>query len=96
MTTDQPMIPFVQYMRPHGIPSDVLAPTPDGYEAKVQEILDGGYLFTCEVLTTGEVVLYVGDGDGPDITTVISQNGPEIESALKRLIDNALETINER
>lgn len=86
------LIPFTQYLRPSGQPRGISVERPDGTANKARRLIDAGYAFECEVLTTGDVSLSVSDGES-DIVGEIVPNGPEIPQAVDRLVDKATERV---
>lgn len=83
----QVAIPFTQFMRPDGRPVEVSIERPDHVAAKAKSIIDRGYRFECEHLTTGEVSLTVA-GEDDDLDIEICSNGPGLVGpAVDRLVD---------
>lgn len=78
-------IPFTQYLRPSGRPIPIELPCSEGLSGVVDEILKRGYRFEVEVLRTGEVSFTISDGE-QDLAIELSANGPEVPSAIDRLI----------
>lgn len=93
------MIPFTQYMLPNGEKREVGVPRPPDIEKLAKELIDAGYRFESEILTTGEVSLTcVGeesDDEGiigdVDLYIEISLNGPMIRDAIDKLVKDAHE-----
>lgn len=85
-------IRFTQYLRPNGHKEVVFAPMPEGYSDKVAAILASNSAFEAEVLGTGIVSLTVTDHTR-DFAIELCPNGPEVQEALKRLIDGAYKFI---
>lgn len=89
-------IPFTQYLRPDGRQIMVQAPMPTGYDVRVEAILDHGWEFECEVLTSGHVSLTVSDGDEDVAGPFIGPNDDEaVMNNLKQLIVQATARLNE-
>lgn len=89
-------IPFTQYLRPDGRRISVAAPVPNGYAAGVEAVLDHGWEFECEVLTTGQVSLTVSDGEEDVAGPFISGNNEAgVEHSLRQLITQAVSRVNE-
>lgn len=85
-------VPFTQFLRPYGLKQEVEAPVTQEYKEKADRILAHGWTFTCEVLTTGQVALYVTDGANErDVCIKICSNGPPVHEALDRMIDEGIE-----
>lgn len=98
METRTEAVPFTQFMHPTGTPKAVEAAVTTEYRAKAYQFIDAGGKFTCEVLRTGEVVLYgehVVDDEPQDIAIVISPNGPEIHAATEEVINKSLEWLRQ-
>ena len=55
---------------------------------KARTILDRGWVFEVEILSTMEVSLTVSDGEN-DVAIEISPNGMEVPEAIERLIEAA-------
>jgi hypothetical protein len=78
-------IPFTQYLRPDGRPKSIVIERPEPVAEKAKRILDAGFRFECEVLSTGDVSFAVSDDDG-DHAFEICRNGPDVLAAVDRLI----------
>ncbi len=79
-------IPVTQYMRPHGKKVIISIERPKDIYSKAKEILNAGYLFEIEVLTTGQVSLTITDGE-EDICFEVADNVPGgPASAFDRLV----------
>jgi hypothetical protein len=82
-------IPFTQFMRPNGRQVDVSIDRPADIAAKAQSIIDRGFRFECEHLTTNEVSLTIA-GKDDDLDIEICANGPGLVGpAVDRLIERA-------
>lgn len=79
------VIELTQYIRPHGRKQTVYAPTSQAVEAMANRIVEAGFKFECEVLTTGEVSLTISSGH-EDVAIEICQNGPEVQDTLSKLV----------
>lgn len=83
-------IDFTQYLRPHGMRTDVytvLEDTDDTLGPQYQKIKDNGYVFECEVLTNGMVSLTIHDPEKEtDIAHELCNNGPEVPGKIRKLI----------
>lgn len=81
------MIPFTQYLLPDGRKKSVSIERPDEIETRARRLIDAGYRFECEVLTTGDISLTVVDPyDEGDIAIEVVSNGPEVPVAVDRLV----------
>ena len=70
-------VSITQYLRPSGTPTIVYAPVEDIYYDMVHH-RDGGMTLSCEVLTTGDVVLYARYSNEPEEFELseVAHNGP--------------------
>ena len=85
-------IPVTQFLRPNGRRVQVWAPVPDGREEKVQRLLEEGLVFSAEVLTSGNVAVYVGKSlEDDDELCELGGNDETVNDAMARLIDQAYE-----
>lgn len=83
-------IPFTQYLRPFGEPRPVSFEAPDELLGLAQQVIDRGYRFECEELTTGHVSLTVHDpSTGEDVGIQVVPNGPEVTGAVEALVREA-------
>jgi len=81
-------VPFVQYLRPHGTPRDVITHVPASMLAKVQAILDAGYVFECEVLRNDDIVsLTITDRDVGDLACHLVRNGRQVPDEVRTMIE---------
>lgn len=98
------MIPFIQYLRPHGEQRPVTVKRSPEIEDLAWAIIRAGHRFEIEELTTGEVSMeIVRDVPTPDvedsIAILICANGPTKEDilgvpeAIDRLVREAAETL---
>jgi len=84
-------IPFTQYLRPHGKQRSMSADgQPPEIEAKAKELIDAGYVFEVEELTTGIISMDCNKGDVV-LAHELSQNGPPVVPAVTRLVETAYE-----
>jgi hypothetical protein len=80
-------IPFTQYLRPDGRKRPVLIERPAEIEALAKAIIDAGYRFEIEELTTGEASMEIlKDVPDPDINDSLAMeicpNGPTVGDVL--------------
>ena len=81
------MIPFTRYLRPNGQQALQEIPTDDETAALAVDIVNRGFRFEVEVLTTGEVSLTVFDPEEEvDVEIEVVPDGPEVPGAVKRLV----------
>lgn len=87
------MIPFTQYLRPNGRRESVEVERPLDIEELAWEFIDSGGYFECEELTTGQVSLTAGHPscEAGDMAIVICENGPDVPTAVDKLVGNAIE-----
>ena len=78
-------IPFIQYLRLHGFATDVSIDRPEAVAAKADAIMEAGFRFECELLTTGDASFTISDDDG-DYAVEVVKNGPLVLAAVDRLI----------
>lgn len=91
------IIPFTQFMRPHGRPKAVTIECEASQDTLVQDILDVGAKFEVELLNNDVVSMTCEleeseSDDEDDIITLAHQlcaNNEEVDEALRLLIDNA-------
>jgi len=85
-------IPFTQYLLPNGAKQSTSIEMDDEISALAGELIAKGYRFECEILTTSDVSLTCVDPkDTGDIAIVICKNGPEVPSAVAKLVRHAVE-----
>lgn len=83
------LIPFTQYLLPDGRPVQIQYECDDDEVfRKATELLQNGYCFEAEILTTGIVSFTCERGD--DLIGIeLSQNGPEVVEKVNKLINEA-------
>ncbi len=81
-------IPFTQYKLPNGrkVPASIHCRA--NTEEKAQRLINKGYRFECEVLTTGEVSLTITNDEDGDVAIKVVPNDASIPIAVEALIDN--------
>jgi len=80
-----PEIPFTQYLRPNGRKAEVSIDRPDEIANLAHRIIERGFRFECEHLTTGHASLTIaGPDDDEDIEVV--QNEPDVPIAIDRMV----------
>lgn len=85
-------IPFTQYLRPNGRRASVKISRPEEVENKARAIMDAGFWFECEELTTGHASLTVTSRDQDEMHEIVP-NGPEVPPAVDRLINRFYEQL---
>jgi hypothetical protein len=89
-----PDIPFTQYLRPNGRRAEVSIERPDEIADLAQRIIDRGFRFECEELSTGHCSFTIaGPDDDEDIEVVM--NGPAVPPAIDRMIKRFAAKIGE-
>jgi hypothetical protein len=86
-------IPFTQYLRPHGRKAEVSVERPAEITTLAQQFIAMGGWFECEELSTGHASLtacMLVDDEPGDIEIQIVPNGPEVPSAVDRLVRAAV------
>lgn len=80
-----PDITFTQYLRPNGRRAEVTIDRPNDIAGLAQKIVDRGFRFECEELTTGHASLTIaGPDDDEDIEVV--NNGSDVPIAVDRMV----------
>lgn len=80
------LIPFTQYIRPHGHRRAESIDRSDDIGEKARHCIEQGGRFTAEVLTTGQVSLAF-ELDGDDLDIEVTDNGPDVPHAVDRLVE---------
>jgi hypothetical protein len=90
-------IPVVQFMLPHGRQVETGIYRPTEIADKADLLLENGYRFEAEVLTTGEVSLTLSDpGEETDIFIEVVPNGPGVPVAFDRLVEQGMSLLAEQ
>jgi len=79
-------IPFTQYMMPYRRKVKFTITRPKEIYDRAMQIIDAGYCFEAEVLTTGIVSLAISD-DECDHDMELANNGPEVLLAIDQMIN---------
>jgi len=85
-------IPFTQYLMPDGRKRDVSISRPKEIYDKVLDIIDAGYRFEAEVLTTGQVSLTI-TGKDEDVDIEVVENGPKVPLAVDNMVNRFWEAV---
>lgn len=80
-----PDIPFTQYLRPDGRQVPVTIDRPADVADLAQRIIDRGFRFECEHLTTGHASLTIAGRDD-DVDIEVVRNGPDVPVAVDRMV----------
>lgn len=83
---------FTQYLRPDGRSRQTTIERSAQVAEKAKRIKAAGYRLECEVLGTGEVSFTVTD-DEADHEIEVCSNGPDVPTAVDRLIEAAYKRI---
>ncbi len=78
-------IPFTQYLRPNGRPVPVSIDRPAEVSDLAQRIIDAGYRFEAEELTTGHASFTIAGPEG-DEDIELCMNGPKVPEAVDTLV----------
>lgn len=86
------MIPFTQYLRPDGRPSDEGIEMSAEIEALAQRFIAAGGRYEAEVLREGTVSLTAvhDDAEEKDIAIELCPNGPEVDAAVEKLVRKSI------
>ena len=85
-------IPFTQYLRPNGRTTEVSIDRPSEISDLAQRIIDAGFRFECEELTTGHASLTIAGPEGDEDIELV-MNGPGIPDAVDNLVRRFAEKI---
>lgn len=92
-------VPFTQFLMPDGRRKQVFFDCKPEQDSKVMSLIEAYVSFEAEVLQTGEVSLTVEfempDGENETLAHEICPNGPEVETAVEKLINNAHQRFQE-
>jgi len=89
-----PNIPFTQYLRPDGRKVGVVIDRPEAIASMALKIMQAGYVFEVEHLTTGEASLTIADPKkGVDVAIKIVPNGPKVPGAVDDMITDFYATL---
>lgn len=78
-------IPFTQYLRPNGRRIEVSIDRPNEISDLAQKIIERGFRFECEELTTGHASLTIA-GPEYDEDIQLVKNGPAVPDAVDKLV----------
>lgn len=78
-------IPFIQYLRPDGRKVEVSIDRPDEIAGLADRIIERGYRFECEHLSTGHASLTIAGADDDEDIEVV-RNGPDVPVAIDRMV----------
>ena len=84
---------FTQYLRPNGRAEEIWIERPDDVVTKAKAIIAAGARFEIEELSDGTVSMTVEHPDAEDqgqsVSHLLCANGPEVPSAVDRLVSDA-------
>jgi len=90
-----PEVPFTQYLRPNGSRRPISINRPTEMYLKAMRLIEAGYRFEVEVLTTGQVSLTCVDPeDSGDIAIEVCANNSEVSDKVDAVIEKAWEHAN--
>lgn len=78
-------IPFTQYLRPNGRAVAVSINRPEEISALATRIIDAGFSFECEELTTGHASFTIAGPEGDEDIELV-MNGPAVPGAVDELV----------
>ena len=78
-------IPFTQYLRPNGRTKPITIDRPDNISALAHKIIEAGYQFEAEVITTGDASFTITGPEG-DEDIEIAFDGKDVSGAVDRLV----------
>ena len=80
-------IPYTQFMLPDGRRVPKTMDRPEPIENRAQDIIEEGFEFQMEILTTGEVSMTIFDPyKETDVAIQICDNGPAVPACLDMMI----------
>ncbi len=88
-------IPFTQYLRPCGRKKEISIERPTEVCEKAMEIINAGYSFEIEVLTTGHVSMTISDDEGDYDMKLVNNNGGDVADAVDKMINRFYKTLKE-
>jgi hypothetical protein len=88
------MIPFIQFIRPHGLRRYTEITRPEEIEKLARDLINLGYVFEIEELTTGEISMECLHHENEHSAALeICKNGPDVPVAVDKLVKTAHENI---
>lgn len=84
-------IPFTQFMMPDGRQVPVSIQMPVATEEKAKVLLNAGFRFEIEMLSTGEISMEVVDHEDEPIAAEICRNGPQVLTAIAKMVEDAFD-----
>ena len=87
-------IPFTQFLRPDGRKTSVSIDMPEEIELMATALIESGYKFEIEELSTGMVHMDCSTygAEGP-VALELCQNGPPVIAAVERLVRDSHITV---
>jgi hypothetical protein len=86
-------IPFTQFLRPNGVPRPIVfetTPEQAEVEANALRIIEAGYRFEAEELSTGDISMTIAgpdeQGEEVDVAIEVVPNGSAVVPAVERLV----------
>ena len=93
------MIPFTQYVRPHGRKRPVEIDMPAPVEHLALQFIKAGGRYEIEELRTGQIsmtAVHEVVGEDADIAIEICENGPDVPYAVEMLVRKAIAWLDKR
>ena len=85
-------IPFIQVLRPDGRPRPYNIDRPEDVANRAKALIGSGYQFHIEELSTGVISMTCFDPEEEiDFAIELCNNGPEVPSAVDKLVAQATE-----
>jgi hypothetical protein len=82
------VIPFTQYLRPHGHKVYCQIDRPDRIVDMAEELIHAGFRFECEHLMTNDASFTILDlALDEDVAIEVVPNGPAVSAAVDRLVE---------
>ena len=81
-------IPFTQYLLPHGSQQAVSVERPQSVMDRAAEIIDKGFVFEIEILTTNDVSMTITHPEYGDMLFQICANNEKVPAAVDRLVNS--------
>lgn len=79
-------IKFTQFLRPNGKSITVEVDMPEDIDKMAHQLIENGYRFEIEQLTTGEVHMDCSKLQEDPVAVELCQNGPPVIEAINRLV----------
>ena len=87
-------IEFTQYLMPYGRKKQISFELDKETEKNAPELIDCGFRFDVEVLSTGEVSVTC-EGEEEGLAAEICKNDPAINDSVKKLVNDAYKVLKQ-